>query len=212
MSGSASLRKAPERRHCRNPLHGRRGGTGSRHRTWRDRRRDCWIGPRIDDGQANSLEIGDVPRNDAGAVNARNRGDHQIDGAYRATGLSTGHEQIGICCSGITVERQNASPKVIREHGAGGFLKRATTTAGWQDTDAGEDLRLADGSGEQLFRRLPNDPISNSLAWCDGHHLGQHVGVEHQHQSKRGGSRAGSRGGSSRSTPPRGAKRARTRS
>jgi hypothetical protein len=89
------------------------------------------IGPRIDDRQANSREIGDVPRDDAGAVNARNCGNHQIDGPDRAAGCSTSYKQISIGQSGVAIESQNAPPEVIREHGAGGFLKRVTTTAGW---------------------------------------------------------------------------------
>jgi hypothetical protein len=51
-----------------------------------------------------------------------------------------------------------------------------------------------------------------NTAGCRPHQLGQHIGIEHEDQSNRGGSRAGSRDGISRSSaPPRGAKRSRVR-
>jgi hypothetical protein len=80
------------------------------------------------------------------------------------------------------------------------------------DRDAGEDLRLTDGSGEQQFRGLSGYKRRHLRRRVWGHHGGQDVGVEDEHQSKQGGSRAGSRRGSSRLTPPSGAKRAWMRS
>lgn len=139
-------------------------------------------------------------------------GDHQISLAGRPAGVPTRDEQRCIVSGGFLIERQDASLKVFLENRPCCCVEKLALPPVRQHGDAGRDLSLANGCGAELVLRLAREPgryRGNRLAAHEG---GQDIGIEDEHQSKRGGSRAGSRGGKSRSMPPIGSTRARIRS